>query len=274
MSLPRTPAVPTANTRRGRRVNLADRVYAQLKADLFDFTLMPGDRLSENEIADRTQASRTPVREALFRLQRDGYVDVLDKGGWHVKPLDFHAFDELYDVRITLECAAVQRLCALAERPPALAGLDRTWQIEAHARETDSTTLWQLDEQFHATLVAAAGNGEMARIHRDVTERIRIVRRLDFVKPARVAATYDTFSVILDATEFLDEHGQGTRAQLKILTNFLALRGLARRASARPAPPLGGGRRPDRAHGSSKLPIRLRSSWAHILGTWAGDPVR
>ena len=227
MSLPRTPAVPTANTRRGRRVNLADRVYAQLKADLFDFTLMPGDRLSENEIADRTQASRTPVREALFRLQRDGYVDVLDKGGWHVKPLDFHAFDELYDVRITLECAAVQRLCALAERPPALAGLDRTWQIEAHARETDSTTLWQLDEQFHATLVAAAGNGEMARIHRDVTERIRIVRRLDFVKPARVAATYDEHAAILrrlaaaqaePARQLLTTHIKASRDAVRQIT--------------------------------------------------------
>ena len=139
-----------------RRSNLADRVYARLKAELFDFELMPGDPISENEIAERTQASRTPVREALFRLQRDGYVEVRERGGWYVKPLDFTAFDELYDVRITLECAAAARLCALDQRPPELAELAAVWQIERAARETDSTTLWQLDEQFHAGLLAAA----------------------------------------------------------------------------------------------------------------------
>ena len=180
-----------------RRSNLADRVYARLKAELFDFELMPGDPISENEIAERTQASRTPVREALFRLQRDGYVEVRERGGWYVKPLDFTAFDELYDVRITLECAAAARLCALDHRPPELAELAAVWQIERAARETDSTTLWQLDEQFHAGLLAAAGNREMARIHGDVTERIRLVRRLDFVRPARVDATYEEHAEIL-----------------------------------------------------------------------------
>lgn len=210
-----------------KRVNLADRVYAQLKAELFDFQLMPGDPISENEIAERTQASRTPVREALFRLQRDRYVDVQARNGWYVKPLDFDAFDELYDVRITLECVAAQRLCALDNRPPALTGLDAIWGIDTARRETDSTTLWQLDEQFHAEIVAAAGNREMARIHRDVTERIRIVRRLDFVKPARVDATYDEHAAILrllgerhaePAQHLLEAHIKASRDAVRQIT--------------------------------------------------------
>lgn len=221
------PALRATPAARAKRVNLADRVYAQIKAELFDFQLMPGDRIAENDIAKRVRASRTPVREALFRLQRDGYVDVLDKGGWRVKPLDFDAFDELYDVRITLECVAVQRLCALADRPPALATLDAIWRIDSADRETDSTTLWQLDEQFHAEIVAAAGNREMARIHRDVTERIRIVRRLDFIKPARVDATYEEHAAILrrlaerqaePAQRLLETHIKASRDAVRQIT--------------------------------------------------------
>jgi DNA-binding GntR family transcriptional regulator len=57
----------------------------------------------------------------------------------------------------------------------------------------------QHDEDFHATLLAAAGNPELARMHAEVTERIRIVRRLDFTQAERVAYTYEEHGAILKA---------------------------------------------------------------------------
>ena len=54
--------------------NLAIQIYTQLKADIFDFRLLPSDKFSEGDIATRMQVSRTPVRQALFWLQREGYV--------------------------------------------------------------------------------------------------------------------------------------------------------------------------------------------------------
>jgi DNA-binding FadR family transcriptional regulator len=59
-----------------RRQNLTERIYLQLKQSIFDFQLLPGDRFTESEIADLVAASRTPVREALTRLQREGFVEV------------------------------------------------------------------------------------------------------------------------------------------------------------------------------------------------------
>jgi hypothetical protein len=70
-------------------VNLATLVYERLKQDIFDFRMLPGDRFTESEISERTQASRTPVREALYRLEHDGYVEVMFRSGWRVKPFDF-----------------------------------------------------------------------------------------------------------------------------------------------------------------------------------------
>ncbi|VTP61118.1 Transcriptional regulators [Serratia rubidaea] len=66
----------TNNRHKARPEGLAERIYQQLKDDIFDFRLLPGDRFSESEIAGRMAASRTPVRQALFRLEREGYVDV------------------------------------------------------------------------------------------------------------------------------------------------------------------------------------------------------
>ena len=91
--------------------SLADAIYRQLKEDIFEFRLLPGDRFSEGDVAERMAASRTPVRQALFRLQQEGYVEVLFRSGWRVLPFDFKRLENLYDVRTVLEMAAVRLLC-------------------------------------------------------------------------------------------------------------------------------------------------------------------
>jgi len=74
---------------------LAERVYQQLKDDIFGFRLLPGDRFSEGGVAERMQASRTPVRQALYRLEREGYLEVFFRSGWQVRPFDFKSRSEL-----------------------------------------------------------------------------------------------------------------------------------------------------------------------------------
>jgi DNA-binding GntR family transcriptional regulator len=73
------------------------------------------------------------------------------------------------------------------------------WLVPAAERLSDPREVGALDERFHATLVSAAGNAEIARVHQDVTERIRIVRRLDFTRPDRIEATYQEHGKILRA---------------------------------------------------------------------------
>ncbi|VEA72537.1 Carbon starvation induced regulator [Serratia rubidaea] len=217
----------TNNRHKARPEGLAERIYQQLKDDIFDFRLLPGDRFSESEIAGRMAASRTPVRQALFRLEREGYVDVHFRSGWQVRPFDFDYFEQLYDLRIVLEREALKRLCArpAGETPPALAALTHFW-IEAPRLE-DGQSVSQHDEQFHMALVAAAGNGEMARIHRDVTEKIRIIRRLDFTQEQRVDATYHEHAAILrailqrhteEAQTLLSDHIAVSKAEVRKIT--------------------------------------------------------
>lgn len=181
------------------RANLAEQVYTTLKAELHDFLWVAGDRFSEAELGQRLGVSRTPVREALFRLRNEGFLDVESKAGWFVKPIDFGRLDQLYDLRVVLESASVARLVARTEDPPALDALKAAWLVPAEERLADPRTVGELDERFHATLVAAAGNAEIARVHQEVTERIRIVRRLDFTRADRIEATYVEHAKMLRA---------------------------------------------------------------------------
>ena len=177
---------------------LADQVYARVKQALFDFALLPGERFSENQIAEQTGASRTPVREALTRLAREGFLSVQNRSGWRVNELDFQLFDQLYELRTILELAAIDKLCQQTDAA-VLPSLSAIWQISESAREQEGARVFALDEAFHGALVAATGNGELAQAHTRVIERIRIVRQLDFTEPTRVATTYDEHAAILTA---------------------------------------------------------------------------
>jgi DNA-binding GntR family transcriptional regulator len=181
------------------RASLAEQVYATLKAELHDFRWVPGDRFSEAEIGQRLGVSRTPVREALFRLRNEGLLGVEAKSGWFVMPIDFARLDQLYDLRIVLELASVDRLVARRDEPPALDTLKAVWLVPAAERLADPRAIGALDEEFHATLVSATVNAEIARVHQDVTERIRIVRRLDFTRADRIEATYVEHAKVLRA---------------------------------------------------------------------------
>nr|WP_244193902.1 GntR family transcriptional regulator [Bordetella genomosp. 12] len=181
--------------------SLAESVYDKIKEDLFEFRLLPGDLFTEADLVQRLGVSRTPVRLGLARLEREGFLLARPRAGWQVRPFDFERFEALYDVRIVLEHAAVERLCARDPQDPAglLGALQDVWCVPPSQRIRDGRLVAQLDEAFHCSVVAAAGNAEMAQIHRDVTEKIRIIRRLDFTKDFRVDATYEEHAAILRA---------------------------------------------------------------------------
>jgi DNA-binding GntR family transcriptional regulator len=209
------------------RGSLADQAYAQLKTQIHDFLLLPGDRFSENEMSARLGISRTPLREALFRLRNEGFLDVENKAGWTVRPIDFDRLDQLYDLRVLLELACVARLCSRSSDPADLADLKAAWLVPAAGRLTETRAVGELDEQFHATLVRAAGNAEIAKVHSDVTERIRIVRRLDFTRDDRIEATYTEHAQILravlqrkadQAQLLLKSHVEQSKAEVRKIT--------------------------------------------------------
>lgn len=210
--------------------SLSEQVFQNIKNDIFDFKLMPGERFTESEIAQAYQVSRTPIRQALYRLQQDGYVEVHFRSGWQVRPLDFKAYEELYDVRILLEKYAIQQLCSLdvdVSESSIMTSLREQWCIEPEQYLYDLKALAQLDEAFHCNLVKALGNMEMAKIHQDISEKIRIIRRLDFSKDFRIEATYAEHQRILAcifqkdsqaACSEIEQHISKSRDEVKRIT--------------------------------------------------------
>ncbi|MGE4482787.1 GntR family transcriptional regulator [Acidocella sp.] len=178
---------------------LAQLVYGRLKAAIFDFAMLPGQRYAEQGLAEMFGVSRTPLRLALHLLAHEGFMQHI--GGhacWQVAPLNLAYYEDIYSFRMEIEAIAL-RCISKADMAEGLEALRDVWMVPKRRRETDGTKVGSLDEAFHRDLVALAGNQAMLRSFDEITERIRIIRRLDFVSPARVAVTYDEHAAILDA---------------------------------------------------------------------------
>jgi len=221
--------------------SLADQTFEAVKRMIFDFELIPGERFSESDLTTRLKVSRTPLRQALQRLAGQGLLQVYPKMGWFVAPIDFDTMDELYDLRILLETNAVGQLLD----SPDLASLDALkalWLSPVEQRLSEASHVGQLDEAFHSCLVAAGGNREIARVHQEITDRIRLIRRLDFTKTNRVEATYDEHGLILRAllARRKDEAKRLLRAhieQSKLEVRKITLDALFRAKQQRAGPP-------------------------------------
>jgi DNA-binding GntR family transcriptional regulator len=171
----------------------AEEVHSQLRAALLAGAFPYGQRLVEEQLAERFATSRTPVREALRRLEGDGHVVRDRSGGVRPNAPKVSAMRELYAVRTVLEDLAVR-----TTDPEKLHPLHDEW-LELRIERDESPDFVYADEGFHEALARASGNGATERYLRDINERIRVIRVHDFTTSDRIATTVEEHLEILDA---------------------------------------------------------------------------
>jgi DNA-binding GntR family transcriptional regulator len=184
--------------------SVVDRVYEKLKAMAVSYELKPGERLNEGELAKRLGVSRTPLREALNRLNTEGFLRFMPGKGFFCRDLDAHEIFDLYELRKSIEVAAVRFAVKRArdeDIDSLLAFLDATGPDPG---ERSSVELVKLDETFHERLIAMSENTEMLRVLRNVNARIRFVRWIDMNRINR-AATQTEHRAVLTALKARDE---------------------------------------------------------------------
>ncbi|MBB5494274.1 GntR family transcriptional regulator [Nocardiopsis metallicus] len=168
-----------------------DRVYALMREEVLSGRVTPHTRLGEVRLAERFGVSRTPVREALARLHSDGLVERRDNGFYVAVP-NLAELRDLYELRVALELRGIARAIedrAIRHDPRILvAELERWEKLSADPPEPDPSFVL-LDEEFHAALSRASGNGALTESLISVNQRIRRVRMYDFLTEDRITST-------------------------------------------------------------------------------------
>ena len=137
--------------------------YGLLKQRILDNDYAPGTTVVEQALCDELGLSRTPVREALVRLEQEGLVEVVPRHGMRVVPLLPRDMTEIYEIMISLEVTATHRLAQSRPSPATLAPLMTACDDMVSALEEDDLAAWaRADERFHFSLVDLCGNRRLA----------------------------------------------------------------------------------------------------------------
>ncbi|MEO9337488.1 GntR family transcriptional regulator [Mesorhizobium sp. SB112] len=145
----------------------------------------PGDRLREEEVAHRLGVSRTPVREALGRLQEKGLLEAASGRGLAVTVLSMQQIFELYAMRKELE-SLVARFAAQHATDVEISNLERVNE-QFGAAETSQEAA-RLNRVFHARLYDAARNRYLRVAVEELQETIALLPQTTFVHPGRIAS--------------------------------------------------------------------------------------
>lgn len=208
MSTSDRPQQPTAS----------DRAYRWVKDQILSGGLEGGQLLSEGEVATAVQVSRTPVREALLRLEVEGLLRLYPKRGALVVPVSATEIAEVTEARILLECHAVDKIIDSGQ---AAEVADRMGELleqqRALAVPDDTGEFSAVDRRFHATLLTAAGNGLVEQFYSGLRDRqLRISNSALHRVPGRDQEILTEHARICELLR--GEHGDQLR---ELLTNHI-----------------------------------------------------
>lgn len=207
-----------------------DTAYAYLKGRIINLDIKPGEWLKAQEVAKELSLSRTPVREALARLEQEGLVRRDSGWGYLVRAMSVKEVSDLFKIRESLELLAALE-CMTSADEATLSDLTRTLkEASAELKAGNEIRARELNRQFQFKLARSTGNALLQQLLLTLNDRIWWVGSLHHkVRPARVAESLRENRKILAAIR----SGKPAEVRKAVLGHIRSSRdSLARHASA------------------------------------------
>lgn len=171
--------------------NQSQDIYSTLRSMINGLEILPGTRVTENQLAEYFSVSRTPIRQALQKLENDNLLTIKPKQGCFIRNIDLTLISHYYDVRVTLENMVLAELTKHNARD-GLENLKRQWDPARHhfgLAVTDQ--LKHAEEAFHMNLSELSNNRVLEDYIADINQKIRCVRLLGWPDEKSVTNTYN-----------------------------------------------------------------------------------
>ncbi len=185
-------------------ITLAAQVYEYIKDSIVKGRLLPGQRLSDLELAEQLKVSRSPIREAIQRLAHDGLVKLVPHKGASVVQVTPHQVEELFDIRESLEALACRLACGRASSAAIAPVRRKLEQAARKVRKGILTEYPQSDVDFHRAVVLWSGNRELEDFLDMVHRKILLVRYRSGSSVSRAREAIEEHMAIADAIEARD----------------------------------------------------------------------
>jgi DNA-binding GntR family transcriptional regulator len=193
-----TPLTITPLSDEAVTLSMVDQAHQSIRQRILDNVWPPGHQALEQEVALALGMSRTPVREALIRLQQEGFVEVIPRRGVRVLPVSPTDMKEIYEILTALECMAAE---LLAQRKPSESDLAQlvtaTHAMEAALTRDDLDAWAAADETFHQALVRLAGNRMLLEAVMGYWDRAHRARMFTLrLRPKPVNSTHEHMELV------------------------------------------------------------------------------
>lgn len=176
MAQPYEDAEPQRRPPGGRR-SLADRAYYLIKRKILSTAYPPGYQVMEQELAESLGMSRTPVREAMVRLEEEGLCRIFPRRGMRVNAFSAEDMREIYELLCCLEAKAVENVARREPKSGVLSKLDRAVARMEAALEADDLERWAAaDARFHKLIFELCGNRRLGEMGMSLLEQAHRVR--------------------------------------------------------------------------------------------------
>lgn len=160
-----------------RKVSRVDEAYDRLKSEIRNNKMPPGFQATEPEIALRLGMSRTPIREALIRLDAEGLVELKPRHGARVLPISAADMREVYGLLISIEPDAAADLTALGLPDGALEPLERAMRGMERALDEGDLDGWAAaDDRFHLAMLELSGNARRENFVKQLFDQVHRAR--------------------------------------------------------------------------------------------------
>lgn len=178
---------------------LRDLVFAAMREAILSGKLKPGERLMEVQLAEEMGVSRTPVREAIRKLELEGLVVMVPRKGAYVAGLTLKDVAEVFEIRSSLEglAAALAADRITDEEVEALDNILK--EISEAVAKGDIDKVIKKDGEFHQILFSASRNSRLAQMINNLKEQIDRFRVQSFSNPVRLKSVLSEHKEILDA---------------------------------------------------------------------------
>ncbi|MCY7873921.1 GntR family transcriptional regulator [Bacillus spizizenii] len=173
--------------------------YNQLKKMIFNGTFKPGERINETQLAKSFGVSRSPIREAMRLLEKDGLLKADDRNGFSITSLTAKDVDEIYKIRIPLEQLAVELVIDEADEKE-LAILEKQLEETEKAihNGTEDTEIIHLNQNFHELFVDFSHNRHLKNLLEHVNDLIHFCRILNYTGDHRAETILSEHRKILE----------------------------------------------------------------------------
>jgi DNA-binding GntR family transcriptional regulator len=206
------PLPKTAASKVKRGTPLYEQIYDALWSRIFSGEISPGQRLSDREWAQHLDTSRTPVREAMRQMARDGVLLAMENGGYQLRPVDPQGLANLYKCRAPL--------AALAARDTTRVGNERLFkQIKAVVesigkaiQDRDAAATLKLNSRFHNLVVESCGNPYLVIIMANL-EKLILFYRMALLKTSTGDREHND--------DYFEHLARGNERQLEIAESML-----------------------------------------------------